>query len=284
MSDTVLKASDSETAYAKINLALHVRGRLDNGYHDIETIFAFLDKGDLVSVAPGDGLKLDIDGPFSDGLSETENLILQAARRLAEVSGVDKGAYLHLDKQLPIASGIGGGSADAAATLRLLNRFWGLDLALDTLAEIAKPLGADVPACVISQTCSGTGIGHDLTTIADQDLRECTALLINPMIPVSTADIFNSWDGVDHGPLSNDSVLVAAKKGRNDLQPQAVALVPILSDVLQLLGECEPVIARMSGSGATCFALFDTPGVTHDAERHCRRAMDNSWTMIGKFR
>jgi len=284
MSVSASAATDSETAYAKINLALHVRKRLPNGYHELETIFAFLDQGDLISVQPGEGVTLEIGGPFAQGLSRTDNLVVQAATRLAELSDVKHGADLHLDKRLPVASGIGGGSADAAATLRLLNRFWGLGHSVADLAEIAKPLGADVPACVASQTCRGTGIGQDLELISDDDLRGCTALLINPLVPVSTADIFAAWDGVDQGALEGGPVITAARNGRNDLEKPAIAMVPLLADVLRVLEECQPVIARMSGSGATCFALFDRPAEARNAESHCRKAVDGIWTMIGKIR
>jgi 4-diphosphocytidyl-2-C-methyl-D-erythritol kinase len=284
MSDPVLGATDSEIAYTKINLALHVRKRLPNSYHSIETIFAFIDTGDLISVQPDESVTLAISGPFAQGLSKTDNLVVQAAKRLADISNVKLGARLHLDKRLPVASGIGGGSADAAATLRLLNRFWGLDHSIAALAEIAGPLGADVPACVVSQTCRGIGIGHDLVRIPDDDLRDCTALLINPLVPVSTADIFAAWDGVDRGALESGPVIPVAQNGRNDLQKPAIALVPILIDVLQLLEECQPVIARMSGSGATCFALFDSLAAAENAEQHCLRAMDGIWTLIGQFR
>lgn len=284
MSDSIVGMTDSETAYAKINLALHVRKRLPDGYHQIETVFAFLDQGDLLSVQPGDGIDLEISGPFANGLSKADNLVLQAARRLADLSAVTRGARLHLDKRLPVASGIGGGSADAAATLRLLNRFWGLDHSVAALADFARPLGADVPACVHSQTCRGTGIGHDLAIIPDDDLRKYTALLVNPTVPVSTAEIFASWDGIDRGALEEGRVMQSATSGRNDLQKPAVALVPILTDVLQMLEECEPVLARMSGSGATCFALFDTVAAAEKAKSHCQQTMDRIWTMIGSFR
>ncbi|MEH6791314.1 4-(cytidine 5'-diphospho)-2-C-methyl-D-erythritol kinase [Parasphingorhabdus sp.] len=275
---------DSETAYAKVNLALHVRNRLPDGYHEIETIFAFLDQGDRLSVAPGEGIGLEIEGPFAEGLSATDNLVLRAADRLAALADGKRGARLRLDKRLPVASGIGGGSADAAATLRLLNRFWGLDLSSDALAEIAAPLGADVPACLVSHTCRGTGIGQDLTMITGDDLRDCTVLLVNPLVPVSTAAIFAAWDGIDRGPLAQGDILPAAQSGRNDLQQPAVTLVPILTDVLALLEECQPLIGRMSGSGATCFAVFDSMDAAERAEQHCRSAMGEIWTMRGRFR
>jgi 4-diphosphocytidyl-2-C-methyl-D-erythritol kinase len=284
MPDPPWGATDSETAYAKINLALHVRQRLPDGYHQIETIFAFLDQGDRISVAPGDGMNLEISGAFAAGLNHTDNLVLQAAQQLAELSNVTRGARLHLDKRLPVASGIGGGSADAAATLRLLNRFWALDHSIAALADIARPLGADVPACVTSQTCRGTGIGQDLHPIPDDGLQGCIALLVNPLVPVSTAEIFASWDGVDRGALEQGRVIPLSRSGRNDLQKPAVALVPKLADVLDVLEQCQPVIARMSGSGATCFALFDSLAEAKKAERHCRKILGDIWTMIGKFR
>ena len=200
------------------------------------------------------------------------------------MSEVTRGARLHLDKRLPVASGIGGGSADAAATLRLLNRFWGLDHSVAALADIAKPLGADVPACVLSETCSGTGIGHDLRMIDDDGLQSCSVLLINPMVPVSTAEIFAAWDGQDRGGLGEGDILSVSRNGRNDLQSPAIALVPVLTDLLQLLDEQEPILARMSGSGATCFALFRNAADARKAERHCLQKMSGAWTMIGSFR
>lgn len=284
MSKSVWGATHSEIAYAKINLALHVRKRLPSGYHELETIFAFLDQGDVLSVQPADSLKLTISGPFAEGLSETDNLVLQAAKILVGNASITRGAHLHLDKRLPIASGIGGGSADAAATLRLLNRFWELGLSLADLAELAKPLGADVPACVRSETSRGSGIGQDLLPVADDDIRGCSALLVNPLVPVSTADIFAAWDGVDHGALEGDGLLSMAKQGRNDLQKPAVALVPTLTDVLQSLEEQHPLLARMSGSGATCFALFATLEEAKKAEQHCLDSGSGLWTLIGEMR
>ncbi|WP_417611790.1 4-(cytidine 5'-diphospho)-2-C-methyl-D-erythritol kinase [Parasphingorhabdus sp.] len=284
MSESVSGATHSEIAYAKINLALHVRKRLPNGYHELETIFAFLDQGDVLSVQPGDSLALTISGPFAEGLSETDNLVLQAAKALANNAHISHGAHLHLDKRLPVASGIGGGSADAAATLRLLNRFWGLDLSLDDLAELAKPLGADVPACVLSETSRGSGIGQDLLPVVDNDIRGCAALLVNPLVPVSTADIFAAWDGLDRGALEGDGLLSMARQGRNDLQKPAVALVPMLTDILQILEDQHPLLARMSGSGATCFALFATPEEARKAGQNCQQARNGLWTLIGQMR
>src|SRR5688572_18023492 len=152
-----------ETAYAKINLALHVRGRQADGYHRIETIFAFVEDGDLLRAEPADELSLAVEGPFAADLSEgEENLVLRAARALAKQGKVERGAALTLSKRLPVASGIGGGSADAAAALRLLNGIWFVDYNVEQLAGLARSLGADVPACVESRTALGRGKGDEL--------------------------------------------------------------------------------------------------------------------------
>ena len=156
------KFTDSEPACAKLNLALHVRKRLPNGYHELETVFAFLNRGDVLGVSPAENLTLQISGPFGDDLTEAPNLVMDAAKLLTDHANVRLGAALKLEKNLPVASGIGGGSADAAAALRLLNRFWNLDIGIQELANLSASLGADVPACVLNQTCIGRGIGQDL--------------------------------------------------------------------------------------------------------------------------
>ncbi|MEP2104044.1 MAG: 4-(cytidine 5'-diphospho)-2-C-methyl-D-erythritol kinase [Parasphingorhabdus sp.] len=272
---------DSELACAKINLALHVRRRLPDGYHDIETIFAFLDCGDVISVGTGQAITLLIDGPFSDGLSNSNNLILDAAHLLASHANVEAGARLHLEKCLPVASGIGGGSADAAATLRLLNRFWETGLSLEALAQLSEPLGADIPACVLNQTCRGEGIGQDLVPLENGALEGHYALLANPLVPVSTAIVFQDWDGVDRGALQDGDLMDAAIAGRNDLQKPAGNLAPIIADILSELGKTEPVMARMSGSGATCFGLYETEQLALAAREDIAAILPDIWTMVG---
>lgn len=238
-----------ETAYAKINLALHVRCRMPEGYHCIETVFAFCEDGDVLSVAEGEGLSLEITGPFAGGLSAGEdNLVGRAAQALAEQAGVCKGARLMLDKRLPVASGLGGGSADAAAALRLLDRWWHIGMDQPALLGIAATLGADVPACLLSRTARGGGRGDVLQPLADEDLAGTPLLLVNPGVPLSTASVFGAWDGVDRGPLGD------WRDGRNDLQPAALGLVPEIAEALAALRTAR--LARMSGSGATCFGLY----------------------------
>jgi len=240
-----------ETAFAKLNLALHVRAREAGGYHRIETVFAFAEDGDALTAEPGEGLTLKIVGPFAAELTdEPDNLVLRAAAALAAHCDIDTGAALILDKRLPVASGIGGGSADAAAALRLLRRFWDVDVGDAALHAIAATLGADVPACLASRTMRGEGRGDRLAPLDLSGLAGTPVLLVNPRVPVSTAAIFRAWDGIDRGPLGD------WETGRNDLEPAARALAPVIGDVLASLSSAR--IARMSGSGATCFGLFDS--------------------------
>ena len=240
-----------ETAYAKLNLALHVRAREVDGYHRIETLFAFCAHGDRLRVEAGEGLSLRIEGPFAAGLRAGEdNLVLRAARALSGHCGVSAGAALTLDKRLPVASGIGGGSADAAAALRLLCRWWDVDPGPGALHAIARNLGADVPACLASTAQRGTGRGDALTPA--EAPSGMPVLLVNPGVSVSTAEVFRRWDGLDRGPLGDDY-----RAARNDLEPPALTLAPEIAAVLDALrAGPEPLLARMSGSGATCFALY----------------------------
>jgi 4-diphosphocytidyl-2-C-methyl-D-erythritol kinase len=252
----------SEPAPAKLNLALHVRGKLPDGRHELETIFAFCVDGDRVEVEPSGSLALSVTGPFAGSVSSGgDNLVMLAAKKLAEASGVNAGADLRLTKNLPVASGIGGGSADAAATLRLLTRLWNVDPS--HAASAAPGLGSDVPACLLSLAARGEGAGDQLE-LTDLGLSGTAVLLVNPLKPLSTAEVFARWAGVDHGPLNE------WRDGRNDLEGPARALVPEIGDVLSwLAGQEGAEIVRMSGSGATCFALFDGEEARDRAAESC---------------
>ena len=248
----------SEVAFAKINLALHVRRRRDDGYHDIETLFAFAQDGDVLHAQLSDGLSLVIDGPFGSALlPDNSNLVLQTAVRLQAHFGMTQGAAIRLNKQLPIASGIGGGSADAAATARLVNRLWDLGASEQEMADILAPLGADIPACVFSRSSFGSGTGTTLEFLDDSNIAARHLLLVNPLQRVSTAEIFKAWKGIDGGEIGRSDIWDAAVAGRNDLQPIAAAICPVIGDILNRLMQAQPAFARMSGSGATCFALFE---------------------------
>ncbi|WP_419827262.1 4-(cytidine 5'-diphospho)-2-C-methyl-D-erythritol kinase [Sphingomonas sp.] len=259
--------SDAETAYAKLNLALHVRRRREDGYHDIETLFAFCADGDELSAEPADDLTLTIEGPFAGGLSSgADNLVLRAATALRDAAGIAAGAAIRLDKRLPVASGVGGGSADAAAALRLLARLWRIDIAPERLHALAAALGADVPACLASRTCRGDARGDRLTPVDGGALADTPVLLVNPRVAVPTGPVFAGWDREDRGALAGGDPLAAALAGRNDLEPPARVLAPLIAEAVALLaGGTGLRLARMSGSGATCFALYVSDEARDDA-------------------
>jgi 4-diphosphocytidyl-2-C-methyl-D-erythritol kinase len=270
----------SEIAFAKINLALHVRKRRGDGYHDIETLFAFAQDGDILNARPANELSLEIVGPFGAHIQADENnLVLKAASSLKTHFGVMQGATIRLDKRLPIASGIGGGSADAAATARLLNQLWALGASEQELADILAPLGADIPACVFSRTSFGSGTGTALTFLDDSNVTARHLLLVNPLQSVSTAAMFKAWDGVDGGAIDRGDVWDSSIAGRNDLEPIASEICPVITDILTRLSQAEPAMARMSGSGATCFALFND--VT--SLKAARARLDPHWWSIASM-
>lgn len=281
---------DRETAYAKINLALHVRERMPDGYHRIETLFAFCEDGDVIEVAPDDGHSLTVTGQMAGELvAGPDNLVLAAA---CLMKGFESffgkrsfpGAALRLDKRLPVAAGLGGGSADAGATIRLLNRFWNAGVDTHDLCLSSAHLGADVPACIVSQTRLGTGTGTELHMAGLNDAAGLHVLLVNPRVPLATGPVFQSWDGVDRGPLGDGSVMEAALGGRNDLEAPAIALCPPIANVLASLGDTHPRLARMSGSGATCFALYDDARSRDAADAKIASIRPDWWRMRSRLR
>ncbi|WOF44856.1 4-(cytidine 5'-diphospho)-2-C-methyl-D-erythritol kinase [Sphingopyxis indica] len=277
-----------ETGWAKINLALHVRGRRSDGYHDIETLFAFVDAGDAIVAEVADADRLAIDGEFAEGLNAgADNLVLRTLALLRERYGTARVPPLavRLTKALPVAAGIGGGSADAAATARLVRRHFLPEIGDATLARVVSPLGADIAACVASETCLGVGTGDDLSPVPELALEDTPVLLVNPRAPVATGPVFAAWDGVDRGPLFTGADLRAQLfAARNDLQRPAIAGCPVIADVLTELGGLRPWLARMSGSGATCFALFDAAAERDAAALHLRERRPEWWQMSGRLR
>ncbi|WP_294192565.1 4-(cytidine 5'-diphospho)-2-C-methyl-D-erythritol kinase [uncultured Sphingomonas sp.] len=272
-----------ETAPAKLNLALHVRRRRDDGYHELETIFAFARDGDTVTVAPGEAL-LRITGPFADGLGNgPDNLVLRAEGAFKATFGIDASHAITLDKHLPIASGIGGGSADAAATLRALARLHGIAACDERLFSLAASLGADVPACLLGHAALGRGKGDALEKIAG--LGDMPALLVNPGVGVSTAAVFARWDRHDRGALLDGDTLKRAIGSRNDLQLPAEQVAPVIAEVLRLLTQQAGVrLTRMSGSGATCFALFETLTARDAAALAIAAAQPDWWQLATTVR
>jgi 4-diphosphocytidyl-2-C-methyl-D-erythritol kinase len=275
--------STTETAYAKINLALHVRSRGADGYHAIESLFAFAENGDRLTLADAGGLR--IEGPFAAGLSgEGDNLVTRAGRLFAEAFGVRERGMI-LDKRLPVAAGIGGGSADAAAALRLLCRAEGIDPGDAKVMAIAAGLGADVPACLVSRPVLGTGRGDKLDPIDAAGLSGMPLLLINPRLPVPTGPVYAGWDQIDRGPLGAGDPLEVARAGRNDLQPPALAIAPGIATVLAMLdGQAGVVLGRMSGSGATCFALFGSMAARDAADAEIAAAEPGWWRLATRLR
>jgi 4-diphosphocytidyl-2-C-methyl-D-erythritol kinase len=247
-------------APAKINLTLEVGARRTDGYHPLQSAVMFADAGDWIEAAPADDLSLAIAGPFADGLAADEsNLVLRAARLL----GSRQGARLRLEKNLPVASGIGGGSADAAATLLALNQLWGLGLSADALADMAKQLGADVPVCLRKHSAWITGAGE---LVAPLRAPRLDAVLVNPGKPLSTPAVYRRFDELGLGSgftprpsadwANAQEAFSAVMKFGNDLEAPANSLLPELAPLLATLrGDPRVMAAGLSGSGATCFAL-----------------------------
>ena len=266
-----------ETAYAKINLALHVRRRREDGYHELETLFAFVDQGDRLTASPAARDVLHVKGEFAGALDNvTGNIVMQALTVLKHVPGW----AVSLEKRLPVAAGLGGGSADAGAIFRMMQRWGGLP---DDWRTRAAKLGADVPACVDSVACIGLGTGTDLQPV-DNDLAGTPVLLVNPRVPLATGPVFKGWDGVDRGAMPSGSARAIAIGGRNDLEAPAIALCPEIANVLAALGETGPLLARMSGSGATCFALFTGQDDMDKALEYMALWHPEWWTLAGSLR
>lgn len=270
----------TDIAYAKVNLALHVRARRDDGYHDIESVFAFVDDGDQLTVSVAEKDSLLITGEFADGLSAgPDNLVLRAIRLARELGANVPPLAVALEKNLPVAAGLGGGSADAGAMLRIIEGHWPTGLGTSNLAARSVELGADVPACVWSHTLIGHGVGEELNP-ASIDVAGQPILLVNPLVPCPTGQVFARWDGVDRGTLDP----LAWRSARNDLTSSAISLCPDIDDVMAVLLAQLPSLSRMSGSGATCFALFDNEAALESAANRIWDDHPDWWMMAGHLR
>lgn len=271
-------------APAKINLTLHVTGRRSDGYHMLDSLVAFADIGDEITAAPWTETSLTVSGPMSEGVpTDASNLVVQAARLLDP----NKSASLHLTKVLPPASGIGGGSSDAAATLRALSKLW--DVPLPAPQETVS-LGADLPVCLRPLAQRMSGIGEELTLLPS--LPPCDILLVNPRVHVATPSIFKALTSRDNPPMLQElprwnSVQELAewlKTQRNDLEQPAITLAPVIAKALEALAGTDALFSRMSGSGATCFALFppDSPS-TEKAAQEIKVNHPDWWVQTGKL-
>lgn len=258
----------TEFARAKLNLALHVTGRRDDGYHLVDSLVAFPAIGDTLRLEPSEGLTLELEGPFASDLTheQEDNLVLKAVRSFAAVGGIElPNVRLTLEKRLPVASGIGGGSSDAAAALRLMSRYCETSLVADKEAELALSLGADVPVCLTQSASRMSGIGEKLANVPV--MPAAGVVLVNPLKTVSTPDVFERMAQKDNAPLpplpdcfeSLEGLVSYLRDTRNDMQRAAETLCADIIDVNEtLIAQPGVKFARMSGSGATCFALCDT--------------------------
>ena len=253
-------------APAKINLYLHVVGRRANGYHELESLIAFTDEFDVLTLTPADELGLEIEGMFSARLSsEEDNLVLRAARALGEAVGIEPKVHISLQKDLPVAAGLGSGSADAAATLRGLAQLWNIEADKVDLKEVGLGLGTDIPACLVSDTVHVGGVGERLE--AGPKIPDAGLVLVNPGVTLATPSVFQARRGGFSPALPlmkvprNLANFVAMLEDRsNDLTEPALRLAPVIREVLTALEEAPGCrLARLSGSGATCFGLFDDP-------------------------
>jgi 4-diphosphocytidyl-2-C-methyl-D-erythritol kinase len=276
-------------AAAKVNLYLHVVGRRPDGYHLLDSLIAFADIGDRITAEPAAALSLAVAGPQAAGLAGVgdDNLVLRAARLLAEHTGEDRGAALFLEKNLPVAAGIGGGSSDAAAALRALTALWRLSIGEEALRRLGARLGADLPACLHGRAAWVGGIGEHVEPAPD--LPRAGILLANPRRKLATAAVFAARQGPfgeagRFAPMPEDAVGLARAlmARRNDLTAAALGLVPEIGAILARLARLPgALIARMSGSGATCFALFRDPGAAKEARASLEAAEPGWWCAAG---
>jgi 4-diphosphocytidyl-2-C-methyl-D-erythritol kinase len=276
-----------QLAPAKINLALHVTRRREGGYHDLESLVVFADLADELEARPSDADTLTISGPFAAGLNAGEgNLVCRAvaAFRARWPQAVEHPLALHLIKNLPVAAGIGGGSADAAAALRLMAGLSAEPIPVAQLADLAAGLGADVPACLLSTPLIARGVGEVLSPLPD--FPACHVVLVNPLVPLATADVFRRLRAHDNYPLPElpapmtrpAQLGIWLAETRNDLQPPAVKLVPEIGDIVAHLAETQGcILARMSGSGATVYGLFGSEAQAHQAAQDMRQANPGHW-------
>jgi 4-diphosphocytidyl-2-C-methyl-D-erythritol kinase len=278
------------SAPAKLNLYLHVVGRRADGYHLLDSLVAFAAPADDIVAEPAPALSLSVRGPYAAALGDAapDNLVWRAAERLAAQAGRSAAAALTLTKNLPVASGIGGGSSDAAAALKALAALWRLDTAAVDLAAIAATLGADVPVCLGARAAWLGGAGEAVEPAGL--LPAVTALLVNPGVALPTPAVFKARQGPFSAParfaMPHDAAGLAALLAarRNDLTAAAISIVPAIGDVLGRLAALEgALIARMSGSGATCFALFDVPEAAAAAALRLRTERPGWWVAAGRL-
>ncbi|MDP1575024.1 MAG: 4-(cytidine 5'-diphospho)-2-C-methyl-D-erythritol kinase [Coxiellaceae bacterium] len=275
-------------APAKLNLCLHITGRRSDGYHLLDSLFVFTTLGDEITISPAETLSMTIDGPFHTVIDTPieNNLVYRAALLLKQKFNVSTGAHIHLSKQLPVGSGLGGGSSDAAVTLKALNAFWKLNADASLLAEIGLSLGADIPACLYQKSARISGIGEIIEPLSTE-FNASPVLLIKPPESLSTPAVYKQY-ATSNRPFSKkiqhletvnfDTFIKQMHEAHNDLEEPAIALMPSIQDLLALLTE-QPgcLLTRMSGSGSTCFALFSNKYDVKNAKKMLQTRLPHHW-------
>lgn len=280
MSKNIIRLS----APAKLNLFLHITGRREDGYHTLQSVMVFVNTGDELKLSPHDSLYIDIEGPFAEPLDKPQdNLVYKAAQLLAAQYKIPARAKIILTKNLPVASGIGGGSSDAAATLKGLIKLWNLPDDALLLQKLALQLGADVPACLYKKPVWAEGIGEKLTALPD--MPDLHFVLVNPLVPTPTPLVFQQFGSRFSTPLqfsgrrkSTAEWIADLKIYRNDLTDAASAITPVIRDVLAALGRTKGcLLHRLSGSGATCFGIYSTAEDSKAAARALEKSHPDWW-------
>jgi 4-diphosphocytidyl-2-C-methyl-D-erythritol kinase len=279
-----------ELASAKVNLYLHVTGKRADGYHLLDSLLGFTDFADKLEVVPAPGLTLTLEGPFAQSISDRDNSVLRAAGLLREYAKVRAGAAITLHKHIPVAAGVGGGSADAAAALRLLMRFWNIKVPQEELNAMALALGADVPACLHSSSLYVGGVGERIEP--GPPLAGTHMVLVNPGRPLPTPEVFAAYAPPFSTPARHPASFATLsacveflRRAGNDLEAPAIRRMPEVAEVLGAIA-AQPgcLLARMSGSGATCFGLFAVAAGAADAALALRVAHDTWWVQATTLR
>lgn len=282
------------SSLAKINLCLHVVGRRDDGYHLLQSLVAFAAIGDALSVSPHPALTLEVTGPFAPELGSAQhNLVLRAATRLREAYRVTDGASIILQKNLPVASGMGGGSGDAACALHLLEKHWNLKTKPSQMKALAFALGADIPACLISRAGWLQGIGEEFTPL--QHFPKAYVVLVNPRVPMPTDQIFASYRrrqlnfspplSMPNGFSTVHELAEFIGRTTNDLSADAVVMYPEIAQRLSSLNaDSNVLVARLSGSGATCFGVCATERDAREAAEHLAASFPDDWIEVASLR
>lgn len=257
-------------------------GKRQDGYHLLESIVVFTEYGDLLDAVEDDNLSLEIIGEFAADLQKfpaENNLVIKAAKSLQNYSSTKQGAKITLAKNLPIASGIGGGSADAAATIKLLCNLWQMDISEQKLLEIASSLGSDVPVCLYGKPAFMSGVGEKITPIGL--LEKYHIVLINPKIPLATSEVFNNFGSEFSEVLG---IGLDIKNYQNDLEKPAIKILPIIGEIIEAIGKTKGcLLARMSGSGATCFGLYYDEISAINAKAQLKKLYSDFWCVSSKI-